>query len=354
MKAIGRLAGIVATMSLFLAAQAMGQVNTSVGTVQGIGPNGSKVMTPAVSGAGMGTGAAPGSGGNEVGEPSPAQACQRWMDLAQQSLTKGNIWYAADCLRMAKGMADASQRLSLVALYTQLNTAAEPVLAAADKDYLDGKYQPALTVYQKLTMSLAGTPVGAKAKEKMTAAENDPRLKAALQEAQAAALMESVLAVLERNAKPAATAASAPAGDASPAGRGQGEGDSFKPAEQSEGDVPKPKYDIKAATIAALPPADAAYAYATIQTIAKQYPSAKAGTAAQAVIDEVRADPDLKSKLEKSQQDDAMRQKLALADSYLKAGLKPKAAELYREIVKLYPKTDAAAKAQAALDALAK
>jgi Tfp pilus assembly protein PilF len=296
--------------------------------VTGLGPNGNPIITPSVSGASMGDGAAPGS--EEIREENPAVAAKRYMDRAGGALAKNNFWQAAADLRMAKNLADPTQYSTLTQLYATLNQQALPVLEQADKDYQEGRYQLALETYQKLAVNLGGTAIGDKSREKLTLAEKDPAVRAAAQEVQAKSLMDGLAAMLSRSRKlPASTsapAASQPAGLAPPA--------------------------IQAQQLALLSPDQASQAYGTLQTVAKQYGSTAAGQQAAALLEQVQADPALKAKLEQARQNDDARQKLALAQNYRQAGMKDKARELLRDILKTAPKGELADKAQAELDAI--
>lgn len=315
-------------LAVCLLAMADGLAAQTVRTaVTGLGPDGkTPITTPSVSGAGMGTGGAPGS--VEIPEENPAVAAKRYMDRAQQALAKNNFWQAAADLRMAKNIADPTQFDTLTQLYTTLNQQALPVLAQAEKDYQDGRYKDALETYQKLAVSLGGTPIGDKSRERLTLAEKDPDVRAAAQEVQAKGLMDGLAAMVARSQKrPASTsgpAASQPA-DTAPSA-------------------------IEARQLALLPPEQASQAYGTLQTVAKQYGSTAAGQQAAALLEEVQGDPSLKAKLDQARQGEDLRQKLILARNYRQAGMKDKASQLLREILKTAPKGELADKAQAELD----
>lgn len=266
-------------------------------------------------------------------EETPEQACNRYVKAAAAGLAKKNLYIASSNLRMAKPLATAAQKATIATMTTDLNKLGDEAIAAADKQFAEGKYAEALKEYQRLHLSLASFPGAATAKSKLDTAEKDPKCRAALQEVKAAGMFDTVELAAQRSAK----AAAQPVGDSSAV---------------ADAATPAGEKDVTLADLKALPMSEQARAYQCLQTIVKQYPDTPTGQKAKALLDQLDGDATFKANLGKWQVQDAARRKFEMGENCRTSNLRNQAIACYEEVVKDYAASEYAPKAKAALAAL--
>ena len=251
--------------------------------------------------------------------------CERYLDAAVTSLADDKPVRAWQSLKMAKGiLADNAQAKRWLGLVRQVNTAGQAALKDANEAYERGDYAAALSGYRKAASGYAGLPVGTYARGKLRELKDDPSVRAARLEAQAAKMFALVEGSIARQRKRLAARASA-------AGKTATSRPSSRPAPPvSDLEVLKTLDDE-----AFMDEVD------RLELIVKTCRPAPTALKAAGLLDKLKADAAGKARISRLRLARKARQDLGAADAYRKAGMRAKAAELYRKIAKDYPGTPA-------------
>jgi hypothetical protein len=267
--------------------------------------------------------------------------------LARKALEQKNFGYCAECLRLAKVLADGSQKAQVASLTEEMNKAAEEAIAVADKDYEAGKYEAALKVYEKLAAGLAAHRAGAAAKAKLAAAEKDPSVQAAVQEVRAAAAFEAALAVVQAKDRSSALRNSAKEGATVKDAPSQGLTELTEAI--SAGAAEPAKRTVQEQDVLALSLPDQAKVLNVLQAVSKSYPSSKTGGQCRELLDKLQANESFKANMDKWKAQESIRLRFQIAQNYEHSQLYRQALAAYQEILSKYPDSDFAAKSKDAI-----
>ncbi len=251
--------------------------------------------------------------------------CKRYLDAAETLLTDDKPVRAWLSLKMAKGIRTSkAQTERWLGLVRRVNTAGQAVLKDANDAYERGDYAAALSGYRKAASGYAGLPVGTYARGKLREMKNDPAVRAARLEAQAAKMFALVEGTIARQRKRLAARASA-------AGKTATSRPTSRPA--------PPVGDLE--VLKTLDDEAFMDEVERLELMVKTCRPAPTALKAAGWLDKLKAEPGGEARLARLRLSRKARQDLAAADAYRKAGMRAKAAALYRMIVKDYPGTPA-------------
>lgn len=262
--------------------------------------------------------------------------CKRYMDAAEDLLTDDKPVRAWQSLKMAKGvLANNAQAKRWMGLAVRANTAGQAVLKDANEAYERADYAAALSGYRKAASGYAGLPVGKYARGKLRELKNDPSVRAARLEAQAAKMFALVEGAIARQRKRLAARAAA-------AGKTATSRPTSRPAPPvSDPDVLKTLGDE-----AFMDEVE------RLELIVKTCRPAPTALKAAGLLDKLKAGAAGEARIARLRLTRKARQDLGAADAYRKAGMRAKAAALYRKIAKAYPGTPAGLEARKRLAAV--
>ena len=251
--------------------------------------------------------------------------CERYLDAAEDLLTDDKPVRAWQSLKLAKGiLTDKAQAKRWLGLAVRVNTAGQAVVKDANEAYERGDYAAALSGYRRAASGYAGLPVGTNARGKLRELKNDPSVRAARLEAQAAKMLALVEGTIARQRKRLAARAAA-------AGKTATSRPTTRPAPPvSDLEVLKTLDDE-----AFMDEVD------RLELIVKTCRPAPTALKAAAWLDKLKADSAGKARIARLRLARKARQDLAAADAYRKAGMRARSAALYRKIAKAYPGTPA-------------
>ena len=261
--------------------------------------------------------------------------CGQEIAAARKHITNKKWRRARICLDKAAGFArDKAQAKEVVRLASQVDAEGRRRLEEADKHYRAGEYLKAIEQCRRIVRTFGSLPSGRKAGKALKRAKSDPAAREAMLDSKAGALDRAIERMLAGHFSPVPRAAAT-----MPARRA---GSRTKPA------PPKSRPEA----IARLPIKKADRAVELLERIARRYGQCPTGRAAAEDMGRLRADEGFMSALQAFRDRKRARAAFGQAEAYRKAGLRDKALECYRKIVKEYPAAPEAAKAKAVAAAL--
>jgi len=296
---------------LALAASAYGQVRN----IRGVGPNGETI----------GTGSRTGTRTEQRSERELMErSCERYLDKAEKHLAAKAYGPACREAVAARNLLVTQALLKRCkALYTELNKIGAEQLAQADLLYEKARYAEALKEYRRLAGVFHGLPVGAQAANSHRQCAEDPACQAALKEAKAQNLFQSVARTLEL-ARPRS-----------------------RPTTRPNQAVPRKPVAVTPKAILALDDEKLLRVADNLRQLARICSGAPTASRAANLLRAIQADPAGKQRLAALSARRKAEGALKVANAYHKAGMVAKALTLYRKVIKEHAGTPQAAQARA-------
>jgi hypothetical protein len=261
------------------------------------------------------------------------RGCRRHLGKAEKLTAEGN--YGLACRELVAARALTIERelaQQWASLAKRLNQIGLEQLRQADKAYEQKDYPKVLTEYERVSVTFIGLPVSAQARNGLSQARHDPEVQAALKEIRAQKLIKLVEAI----AAPVRRPTTAPA----------------TPRSAAAGPKQAPPNKLDAKTIAALDDEKLIRVVDSLENLVKVCGGAPTAEKVAGMLKQLNADPGMKARLARARRVRKAEQALRMAETYHKAGLSKKAAELYRQVMEEFSGSSQAAEAAAQLSTL--
>ncbi len=250
------------------------------------------------------------------------KSCLYHLAKAEEYFGQGRVGPACQKLRKARALLVTRELAEKWgALGKRIDAAGHKQVLLGEKAFKSKHYRKAIKIYLLASRTFSGLPAAERARQRLRDAENDPDVAAVLAEEKAADAYEIVKAILQRHRRRSAGGARPAATTTRPAGG--------KPAE------PKTDFEV----IRELDDDNFLRVADLLARIVKDYATTPTGQETSGLLETLNADARWKQRLEGLRAGRKAHQELAKANAYCNAGLLKKAAAMYRDVIKKYPRS---------------